>query len=427
MARETSTKDEPAAIALARTVVRVLAECPPQAPLADAYETLAQLLADQHYDQAAGQLRGRAAAVYDQLSLGQRWTQDRRPTPIVARKSREHEQTIDNGTADRYAIGVTVLREELIGVLTDAKGRILDVQQQLLIGRMASEIASEIATLTKGLVEAAREVDEEVDAKIVGLGVELGGHVDSEAGEVVFYNPNRSDAQDKAPSQDLPWREVPFARQLREATGFNSLIENDANALAVYELRFGDGQTEDFAVLIIRDGIGCGLVLRNELYRGVRGAAGEIGHTAVPNGRECTSCRDRGCLDSVASVAAILARIGELKGQPPIADLDTAIQLLGEPDVDAWKVLHDAGEALAQATSNVLNLFNPGRVILRAPEQMLQSHPFVEFLEAFDNLSKKSGFSTTYEDCEFRPSAVRLTDGALGVAMLAFERLASIP
>jgi predicted NBD/HSP70 family sugar kinase len=322
---------------------------------------------------------------------------------------------------------VTVLREELIGVLTDVEGWVLDVQRQPLTGRAASEVAEEIATLTDGLVKAACELDESVAGKIVGLGLELGGHVDAEAGEVVFYNPNRNDARDKAPSQTLPWREVPFARQVEEATGFPTVVENDANALALFELRFGDGLVKNFAVLLIRDGIGCGLVLDNRLYRGERGAAGEIGHTIVPKGRECTSCSEKGCLDSVASVAAILDRIGEQKGQPPVPDLETAIKLLSEPDEQAWEVLRDAGEALARATSNVLNLVNPGRMILCAPDLMLQAQPFVEFLNAFDISNKKSGFSTTFQDCKFLRKAVKLTDGARGVAMLAFERFERTP
>lgn len=407
--------DPPAAMQLARMVIEVLRPGSPRLPLAAARLLLARLLVAEGAGWAARRQIGRARDLFGRLNHRQGLDDCQR---LLAQL---HPELPDDPEDRRYAVGVGIRRDELIGLLSDQQGLILDVQREPLNGTDPTEVASEVAALVRRLLEAGRELDEKVTAKTIGLGVELGGPVDHEQGEVVFYSPYRTDPAEGLISDDQTWKKVPFARLLAEATGIDSVVENDANALAKFELAFGHGQARHMAVLLVGDGIGCGLVLDHEVYRGARGAAGEIGHIVVPGGRKCSSCEREGCLDSLAGFRAILANIGQAKEQAPIPDLETAIELLRKGDKEAWDAFGEAGDALAHATADVLNVHSPSRIVLRAPASMLA--PDNPFIQAFMTFTKDR-FLQIPDDPEVFLEPLRLADGTRGAVLLALERFA---
>jgi predicted NBD/HSP70 family sugar kinase len=409
--------DPPAAMQLARMVIEVLGPGSPRVPLAAARLLLARLLVAEgkgaHW--AARRQIGRARDLYGRLNHPQGLDDCQRLLTEL------QPELPDDPEARRFAVGVSIRRDELIGVLSDQQGLILEVQRRPLNATDPTEVAREVAALVRQLLEAGRELDEKVTAKTIGLGVELGGPVDHEKGEVVFYSPYRTDPAEGLISDDQTWKKVPFARLLAEATGIDSVVENDANALAKFELAFGPGQARHMAVLLVGDGIGCGLVLDHQLYRGAGGAAGEIGHIVVPGGRKCASCERQGCLDSLAAIRAILANIGQAKGQGPLPDLETAIELLREGDKEASDAFEEAGDALAHATADVLNVHSPSRIVLRAPASMLaHDNPFVQAFITF----KKDRFLQIPDDPEVFLEPLRLADGTRGAVLLALERFA---
>jgi predicted NBD/HSP70 family sugar kinase len=415
LAERLCVTDPPAGMQLARLVIEVLQPGSPRLPLAAARLLLARLLVAEGASWAARRQIGRARDLYGHLN-------HRRGLDDCQQLLAQLQPELADDPEDRrYAVGVSIRRDELIGVLTDQQGLILDVQRRPLDATDPTEVASEVAALVRRLLEAGCELDEKIAAKTIGLGVELGGPVDHEAGEVVFYSPYRTDPADGLISDDQTWKKVPFARLLAEATGIDSVVENDANALAKFELAFGRGQARHLAVLLVGDGIGCGLVLDHGLYRGARGAAGEIGHIVVPGGGKCSSCEREGCLDSLAAVRAILANIGQLKEQAPIPDLQTAIELLRKGDKEAWDAFEEAGDALAHATADVLNVHSPSRIVLRAPASMLApDNPFVHAFMTF----KRDRFLQIPDDPEVFLEPLRLADGTRGAVLLALERFA---
>lgn len=317
-------------------------------------------------------------------------------------------------------MGISILRDELIGVLIDDRSIALDVQRQQLTAMAPVQVAAEVAVLVRRLLQAGSELDPEIEARTSGLGVDLGGPVDHESGEVVFYSPYQRDPTEGLISDDQTWKKVPFARLLTKATGIHSVVENDANALAAFQLaKAGAGGARYFMVLLVGDGIGCGLVLEGKVYRGARGVAGEMGHVFVSGDRKCASCEREGCLDSLAAVRAILANIGRLKQQPPIADLEMATSLLKRGDKEAWEAFEAGGNALAHATADVLNVLSPSRVILRAPGAMLEAdNPFIQAFKTF-TLAR---FLQIPDGPELILEPLRLADAAHGSALLALER-----
>ena len=138
------------------------------------------------------------------------------------------------------------------------------------------------------------ETISQVDDAIIGIGVGVAGPVDA-GSTTVLYAPN------------LQWADVPVAALLENSTGLPVRVENDGNAAAWGEARFGGGEGfRDVVAATIGTGIGGRVVLGGELFRGSHGAAGEVGHMgAVANGRLC-GCGRKGCWEQYASGNALV-------------------------------------------------------------------------------------------------------------------------
>jgi len=139
-----------------------------------------------------------------------------------------------------------------------------------------------------------------VDGTLRGVGVSAPGPLNAETG-VVVEAPNLKG-----------WLNVPVSRCLREAFGVPVRLENDANAAALAEWRFGAGRgTRNLVYVTMSTGVGAGLILDGRLYRGTRFQSGEVGHVpVVPDGRPCT-CGLRGCLEAYTGGAALAGIIRE--------------------------------------------------------------------------------------------------------------------
>ena len=149
---------------------------------------------------------------------------------------------------------------------------------------------------------------------------------------------------------------VNLARELSGGTGLPVLVQNDANACAVGEQRFGAGRRyRSWLMVTIGTGVGAGLVLDGKLWTGAEGVAGEFGHVTVdPDGRPC-GCGNRGCLEQYASATAIATGKG---GSAAVARR----AMLG--DADALARFEAAGRCLGLAAAGVLNLLNLEAIVL---------------------------------------------------------------
>ena len=168
------------------------------------------------------------------------------------------------------------------------------------------------------------------------------------------------------------WTGVQVGERLRERFQVPVFVDNDANLGALAERWWGAGrEVDDFAYVKVATGVGAGLIVRKEIYRGARGVAGEIGHLAIdPQGEPCV-CGLRGCLATRVGTRALVARaIALLPSHPGSAlagrEITTAAiedaALAGDPL--ALQVVDEAAEYLGIAVAGMLNLLNPGRVII---------------------------------------------------------------
>ena len=193
-------------------------------------------------------------------------------------------------------IGVELGVDFVTLALTDFKGAIL--WRQMTNVDPADEQEKFLATILK-LTDEAIQVCKENDLYLLGLGLSVPGTVDLEEAILVF-------------APNLQWRNVPLKKIFTKHTGLNVYLENDANAAAVAEHLFGVARNcDDFIFIVVGIGIGGGLFLNGNLYRGKDGFAGEIGHTPIvaePYQVPC-HCGKRGCWETYTNQQSIIKRV----------------------------------------------------------------------------------------------------------------------
>lgn len=165
----------------------------------------------------------------------------------------------------------------------------------------------------------------------------------------------------RSPTILSSWVGLDPREELRRRLGVAVHVENDAVLGAYGEFRRGAGRGyRDFLYLKVSHGIGAGLVLNGEPYRGSLGFAGEIGHTPLPGHNELCRCGNRGCLEAVVSVSSIRAQLAHTH---PQADAD-ALRFDRADDPVTRRILDDAGRTLGGVLSVLCNLLNPQALVI---------------------------------------------------------------
>ena len=171
------------------------------------------------------------------------------------------------------------------------------------------------------------------------------------------------------------WVGVNAQEAAAEALGTPVLIENDANLGALAEFRYGHGRGHRNIVFVkVSSGVGAGLILDGELFRGGDGSAGEIGHVTLDERGPICRCGSRGCLEAYASTGTAVAM---MTGHLENADLDSVIAAARGGNVAAQRVFEDAGLHLGWGLAALVNLLAPDVVIVggdmaRAGDMLLE-------------------------------------------------------
>lgn len=243
-----------------------------------------------------------------------------------------------------YAVGVKVTESAVIAVLTDLDATIIARQRLTLDRHDVDDVLDAVEAVSSRLILDA------ADRPVYGVGVGLAGIVDSHNG-VVHH----------APYGD--WREVPLARLLEDRLDLPVIIDNDANTLTATEQWFGAGRSvSNLLVVCLGHGVGLGMVLDGQLFRGANGGAGEFGHVQVePSGSTC-ACGASGCLESVISDPAISSEVSRRIGRR--VTIDEAADLARSGERAALDVFLEAARILGVATANLVNILNPDVIVL---------------------------------------------------------------
>jgi glucokinase len=230
----------------------------------------------------------------------------------------------------RLAIGVDIGGSKVAAGIVDEDGQVLDRARR-------DTPSTDVGKTEDVIVEVVRELAERNDVLAVGVGA--AGWIANDHATVLF-------------SPHLAWRDEPLREALAERIGTPLIVENDANAAAWAEYRFGAAQGAAVVVCVtLGTGIGGGLVIGGAVYRGAFGIACEYGHmTLVPDGRSC-ACGNKGCWEMYASGRALARDARELAAESPMAaarmlELAGSVEGLTGPVVTAAA---EAGDPAAQS------------------------------------------------------------------------------
>lgn len=302
-------------------------------------------------------------------------------------------------------IGIKLAPRRVTGVLTDMDSQVL-ARADRTVATAGQDAA--IHAMRK-ICDELRESPAAEGIPTVGVGVGLGGHVDSQLGVCVR-------------SGILDWENVAIADRLVAETGLPVVVNNDVNALAVAEHWFGKGRrVQSFAVVTTGLGVGCGLVLNERLHVGASGLAGEFGHLPLyPDGPACT-CGNRGCLEAVASFPAILRTLRD--NGVRCRSIAQALRLARKDDTSAGAVARQAfaaaGSALGRGIAALCNMLNLEKIILSGEGVSAQDL----FGPALETARRAYSFSTAAEDCELIFDVVGQDMWARGAACLAIQNV----
>ena len=249
-----------------------------------------------------------------------------------------------------------------------------------------------------------------------GVGVSFGGPVDFPGGRTVTCH-------------HLPgWESFPLRDVVAERAGLPAIVDNDANAAALGEVRFGAARgCRHVLYLTVSTGVGGGVVLDGRVHRGASSMAGEIGHTLVVREGPMCTCGRRGCLEAVASGPAIAraAREAMAAGETStLAEMPeeglTARQVAEAAPRDALaaRILGEAGRAMGVVIAAAVNLVNPEMVVIGGGVSQAGEALFAPLRESV----KQHGVPESVQSLRIAPGALGQRGGLLGAAALALSQ-----
>jgi glucokinase-like ROK family protein len=251
-----------------------------------------------------------------------------------------------------FVIGIKLMEDHAIGAITDLETTVLAKYSEDFQNTSLEDVIDTLINIVDMLLKQVDITQEQ----LLGIGIGVAGIVDARNG--ILRN-----------SPFLGWKDVPLEDLLNSRIQVPVHIDNDVNTLTLTEQLFGAGQgIENFLVLTVGRGVGMGMVINGQLYRGVNGGGGEFGHTVIdPEGPLCT-CGKSGCIETYVSEPALLQMVTEAssRGEFPriINTIEDLITIAKEGNSVAISIFTQAGEKLGYGVANLINVLSPELIII---------------------------------------------------------------
>ena len=287
-------------------------------------------------------------------------------------------------------------------------------------GRGADAVVHDLVSM--GQQTLATLVREIPGAKVLGIGVGAPGPLDRRQG-VVLLTPN------------LGWVNMPLRARLAEGLDLTAALDNDANCAILGECWVGAARDAKYVMgMTIGTGIGGGIVVDGSLYHGASDCAGEIGHMTIDlDGRRC-GCGNYGCLEAYASGPAIALRAIEkvqagaesmlaslVDGDLARVTAQTVYEAAKQGDALAHEVVRETAHYLGAGLANLLNIFNPDRVVIVGGVTQAGDRLF----EPLRREVTRRAFKPAVEACEIVPGQLDGLAGVYGAAKAFLDQRAA--
>lgn len=255
-------------------------------------------------------------------------------------------------------VGIDIGGTKILGGVTDLDGTILAFERRVTMGRDIDAVEDTIVDLVRGFAG---------DFPIAAVGIGAAGFIDASRSVVMF-------------APHLDWRREPLRERVADRVRLPVVVDNDANAAALGECRYGAGRGHRFVLCAtLGTGIGGALVMDGKVFRGANGMAGEFGHfPVVPNGHRC-ECGNRGCWEQYASGNALTRDARELvaarspaahhlsqlvAGDALTLDGPQITQAALDGDALSMELLHEVGTWLGVGLAGMAGAFDPGCIVV---------------------------------------------------------------
>ncbi|HTX80109.1 MAG TPA: ROK family transcriptional regulator [Longilinea sp.] len=246
-----------------------------------------------------------------------------------------------------FVIGVKLMENHAVAALTDLNAAVLLKQTIEFTDDHLETVVDSLVDLVNRLISQGAIHKKQ----LLGVGVGLAGVIDSSQG-ILRQSPF------------FGWTDTPLRDLLQSRIRVPVYIDNDVNTLTLGEKWLGNElPVDNFIVVTVGRGIGMGIVIDGQIYRGKSGGAGELGHVVVdPDGPLCV-CGKRGCLESYVSDRALLETARREVGAD-IRDFDDLLQRAVSGNAKAVTVFTRAGRLLGQEIANLVNIFDPKLILI---------------------------------------------------------------
>jgi len=301
--------------------------------------------------------------------------------------------------------------------LFDQEGR------RLLVSETETDRSAGREWMLARVLEQCKTLLAQTDYPVKACGISFGGPVDFQDQRVTSIH---------APG----WKGFALAQWTEDNLKLPCRIDNDANAGAWGEFRYGAGRgAKSLSYITLSTGIGCGLICEGQVFRGKDGMAGELGHIPVSDSGSPCSCGGKGCLETFCSGTAIgqrgrewgarrperVARILELsEGQVEKISARAIMQAAAEGDLAAVHIVRESARWLARGVLTLVRVFNPDKIILGGGVMQSASallHPLRNFLDEF--ASPTIGYSTEILVAELGTLSPLYGAGAMALDLLS--------
>ncbi len=244
-----------------------------------------------------------------------------------------------------YVVGLKLTEDHITFALANLDANVIGRTTLTHDAKTPEAVADRVAKGIRTLLRESRVPQN----RLLGIGIGMAGIIDADEGICRL-------------SPILGWRNVPFADLVESRTDFPVYLDNDVNTLTLVEKLYGAGvNAKHFITVTTGRGVGLGIVVNGQIYRGM-GGAGEFGHTVIdPHGYLC-DCGKRGCLETFVGDPWLLKHAAE-QGQT-FSTVDELLAAAQQDNAIALNVLDHAGRVLGQGIALLINILHPELVIL---------------------------------------------------------------